>query len=143
MPHLVSVTTALHALADLALPVGCAVCGRPDDRVCRACHAELARCLWAGGPRAVRPQPCPSGFPDVHAAGRYEGPLAGLVAAYKDDGRRDCAPLLGGLLAAALEATVAACPLALDTLARRNGPLLVVPVPSSAAAAGCAVTHRW
>jgi predicted amidophosphoribosyltransferase len=134
MPQLAPVSIALRALAGLALPVTCAVCGRPDDRVCRECHAELARCLWSGGPRRVRPQPCPSGLPDVHAAGRYEGPLAGLVAAYKDDGRRDCAALLGELLAGALEATIAACPLALDTLARGNGPLLVVPVPSSAAA---------
>ncbi len=127
------VTEALRALTDLALPVSCAACGEPDDQVCRGCLEGLDRCLWFGGPRAVRPDPCPPGLPTVHAAGRYEGPLAAVVAAYKDDGRRDCAPLLGGLLARAVDAGIAGCRSAVDVLVRHNGPLLVVPVPSSRA----------
>jgi predicted amidophosphoribosyltransferase len=127
------VTEALRALTDLALPVGCAGCGQPDDQVCHGCLEGLDRCLWFGGPRAVRPDPCPPGLPTVHAGGRYEGPLAALVAAYKDDGRRDCAPLLGQILARAVDATVAGCRSAVDILVRHNGPLLVVPVPSSRA----------
>jgi predicted amidophosphoribosyltransferase len=72
-------------------------------------------------------------LPPVHASGRYEGPLAAVVAAYKDDGRRDCAPLLGALLAGALDAVVAHSGAAVDVLARHDGPILAVPVPSSAA----------
>ena len=128
-----AVTQALRALTDLALPLSCAACGQPDDQVCRGCLDELARCLWFGGPRGARPDPCPDRLPTVHATGRYEGALAALAAAYKDDGRRDCAPLLGELLARAVDAGVAACAQAVDVLVRRNGPLLVVPVPSSRA----------
>jgi predicted amidophosphoribosyltransferase len=128
-----SVREALRALTDLALPVTCAACGRPDDQVCRGCLEELAHCLWFGGPRRARPDPCPDRLPTVHATGRYEGALAAVVAAYKDDGRRDCAPLLGELLARAVDAGLAACPPAVEALAHRNGPLLVVPVPSSRA----------
>jgi predicted amidophosphoribosyltransferase len=127
------VTEALRALTDLALPVSCAACGQPDEQVCRVCLLELDRCLWVGGARGVRPDPCPDRFPTVHASGRYEGPLAAVVAAYKDEGRRDCGPLLGELLARAVDAGVAASPPAVDALVRHNGPLLVVPVPSSRA----------
>jgi predicted amidophosphoribosyltransferase len=133
VPSLNSVAGALRALTDLALPVSCAACGQPDDQVCRGCLDELDRCLWFGGPRPVRPDPCPSLLPTVHATGRYEGPLAALVAAYKDDGRRDCAALLGGYLARAVDAAVAGCRPAVDVLAHHNGPLLVVPAPSSRA----------
>jgi predicted amidophosphoribosyltransferase len=56
-----------------------------------------------------------------------------VVAAYKDDGRRDCAPLLGEYLARAVDAGVGACRPAVDVLAQHNGPLLVVPAPSSRA----------
>jgi predicted amidophosphoribosyltransferase len=69
----------------------------------------------------------------VHATGRYEGPLGAVVAAYKDDGRRDCAALLGALLARAVDAGLAACRPALEVLERKNGPVLLVPVPSSRA----------
>ena len=126
-------TQALRALTDLALPLSCAACGQPDDQVCRGCLDELARCLWFGGPRGARPDPCPDRLPTVHATGRYEGALAALAAAYKDDGRRDCAPLLGEILARAVDAGVASCRPAADVLVRHNGPLLVVPVPSSRA----------
>lgn len=129
----IPVTEALRALTDLALPVSCAACGQPDEQVCRECLEELERCLWFAGPCVVRPDPCPDRLPTLHATGRYEGPLAAVVAAYKDDGRRDCAALLGELLARAVDAGVAACPRAVDTLVRHNGPLLVVPVPSSRA----------
>ena len=127
------VTGAMGALTDLALPVSCAACGQPDDPVCRECLDELGRILWFGGPRQVRPDPCPSGFPPVFASAPYRGPLAAVVAAYKDDGRRDCGLLLGELLGRALEAAVGACRSAVEVLARHNGPLLVVPVPSSRA----------
>jgi len=123
----------VRALVDLALPVTCAACGRPDHLLCAACADELAGCLWPTGPVPARPWPTPPGLPPVHSAGRYAGPLAAVVAAYKDDSRRDCAGLLGDLLARSVDAAVAASPGLLATLGRGDGPVLVVPVPSSAA----------
>jgi predicted amidophosphoribosyltransferase len=125
---------AFTALAGLALPVACAACGQPDEAVCRRCRLELHGCLWEGGPRHCRPDPTPSRLPVVHAAGRYEGPLARIAGAYKDDDRRDCAELLATLLTRAVEAAVRAAPPHLRVLGAGNGPLLLVPVPSSAAA---------
>lgn len=125
---------AVAALADLALPVGCAACGRPDHLVCPACRAEIGASLWPLGPSSVRPQPAPAQLPPVHSCAPYAGALAAVVAAYKDDGRRDCADLLGGLLARSLDAALAGCPQLVGLLRRGDGPVLVVPVPSSAAA---------
>nr|WP_238338389.1 phosphoribosyltransferase family protein [Pedococcus badiiscoriae] len=124
---------ALRAVADLALPVCCVGCGQPDTQVCGACLDEIGRCLWAGGPRQARPDPCPAGLPTVLATGPYLGPLATMVGAYKDDGRRDCAPLLGELLARSVDAAIGVCPAAVDLLGHHNGPVLLVPVPSSRA----------
>lgn len=130
----VGAVDALRALTDLALPVGCAACGRPDHLLCPACEADVAASLWPSGPRAVRPRPVPRGLPPVHSAGRYAGSLAAVVTAYKDDGRRDCTGLLGGLLAGSLDAAVVGCPEVVARWRRGDGPVLVVPVPSSAAA---------
>lgn len=126
------VSGSLQALAALALPLGCAACGAPDARVCGACRDELGA-GWRQA-RPVRPDPCPPGLPPVHAAGTYTGPLGRLVAAYKDEGRRDCADLLAAHLALAVDAAVAASPVVARRLERGCGPLLLVPVPSSRAA---------
>ena len=124
-------TVALRALLALALPTACASCGAPDDPVCRDCRSEVGAALWAGGPREVSPDPSPAGLPRTHAAGRYQGALGRLAAAYKDDGRRDLRDLLATHLASAVEAAIDGSRPALETLARANGPILVVPVPSS------------
>ncbi|QGN56711.1 ComF family protein [Nostocoides sp. HKS02] len=126
--------TALRSLLDLALPLSCASCQAPDHRICPACRLAVADCLWAGGPRAVAPRPAPAGLPEVISAGRYEGPVARLVSAYKDAGRRDCAAVLGGLLASSLEASLGRHATTAHLLRRGDGPVLVVPVPSSRAA---------
>lgn len=126
--------SAIGALAALALPVGCASCGQPDESLCRACRLGLTTCLWAAGPRRCQPDPCPPSLPIVHAAGRYEGPLARIAAAYKDDDRRDCAGLLADLLGSAVDTAVRASSPHVRVLTAGNGPLLLVPVPSSAAA---------
>ncbi|GAA2169382.1 ComF family protein [Pedococcus bigeumensis] len=90
--------------------------------------------LWPRGPVAVQPRPAPPGLPPVHSAGRYAGSLAAVVSAYKDDGRRDCAELLGELLAGSVDAALVGCPELVARWRRGDGPVLVVPVPSSAAA---------
>jgi predicted amidophosphoribosyltransferase len=71
-------------------------------------------------------------LPPTVAAAPFDGPLARLVTAYKDDDRRDAAGVLGDLLAASLDAVLARNDPSRAVVAQRNGPLLVVPVPSSA-----------
>jgi predicted amidophosphoribosyltransferase len=68
------------------------------------------------------------------ASGRYDGALARLVGAYKDEGRQDCGALLGDLLGDALLQARAASDTAVSALGRASGPVHVVPVPSSRAA---------
>jgi predicted amidophosphoribosyltransferase len=72
-------------------------------------------------------------LPPVHSSGRFEGALAALVTAYKDDGRRDSAPVLAALLADAVDTALVRAPAVQRVLAAGDGPVLVVPVPSSAA----------
>jgi predicted amidophosphoribosyltransferase len=74
-------------------------------------------------PQLVWPTPAPEGLPRVVAAGWYAGALRQLVVALKDQARWDLAPILAALLG-----------MALDPLLVVGGPVLVVPVPSSAAA---------
>jgi predicted amidophosphoribosyltransferase len=57
-----------------------------------------------------------------------------VLAAYKDDDRRDLVHVLAPLLGAAVDAALAGWHEARTVLARRAGPVLVVPVPSSRAA---------
>lgn len=125
--------SALVAVLSLALPQDCAVCRSGDLALCERCRDEVAASLWHPGPRRARPDPEPAALPPVHACGRFEGALAGLVTAYKDGGRRDCAPVLAGLLADAVDVALQSAPEARRALAAGDGPVLVVPVPSSSA----------
>ena len=127
-----SIKVALRALADLTLPPTCASCGAPDASLCQDCRRGIPGCLWDRGPRWVAPDPAPVGIPPVVSSGRYEGPVARLLSAYKDDGRRDCAGVLGELLSASVQAALVAS--LSDGLRAPLGPVLVVPIPSSAAA---------
>lgn len=126
-------SSSLAAVVSLALPRACAVCRAPDVSLCHACRTEVGLSLWAAGPRRSRPDPEPPALPPVQTRGRFEGALAGLVTAYKDDGRRDCGPVLARLLAAAVDAALVQSVWAQQVLSAGDGPVLVVPVPSSAA----------
>ncbi|MFC8502968.1 ComF family protein [Pedococcus sp. NPDC057267] len=128
------VVAALRSLVDLALPPSCAGCGRPDDGLCGSCRDELAASVWGGGPRPVTPTPCPEGLPPVVASTAFAGTVARLVVAHKDRDRRDCAAVLAQLLSASVEGALAQHPALAGSLAAGAGPLLVVPVPSSARA---------
>lgn len=113
--------SAWSALADLVLPRTCAGCGLPGAALCRRCAALLAR------PHLATPRRFPEGFPPTVAAGAYDGAVRPAVLAFKERGRAELARPLGTALAVAVAAVVAAVP----------GPsrqLLLVPVPSSAAA---------
>ncbi|WP_412541744.1 phosphoribosyltransferase family protein [Longispora sp. K20-0274] len=105
----------LRDLIDLVLPADCP-CGGPGP-FCPACRAALA-----AAPRPAAPTPSPPGLPPCLAFGPYDGPLQQLLLAYKERGRRDLAAPLGDRLAAGVAGLLA------------NGPAVLVPVPSTAAA---------
>ena len=119
---------------DLAVPPSCTSCGRPDRGLCRPCRDELEAARWSGGPRPVTPTPRPAGLPSVVASTAFAGTAARLVVAHKDRDRRDCAPVLAELLATSIEGALVLDPALAESLAAAAGPLLVVPVPSSARA---------
>jgi predicted amidophosphoribosyltransferase len=110
----------LSALADLVLPRTCAGCGVPGRMLCPRCAALLAL------PRLATPRRFPWGFPPTAAAGAYSGPVRPAVNAFKEQGRAELDRPLGTALALAVAAVVSA--------AAPGRPVLLVPVPSSAAA---------
>jgi predicted amidophosphoribosyltransferase len=110
------------ALADLVLPRTCAGCAVPGVVLCRRCAALLAR------PHVATPRRFPEGFPPTVAAGAYAGPVRPAVIAFKERGRSELARPLGAALALAVAAVLSGVP------GSRRRPVLLVPVPSSAAA---------
>ena len=111
----------LGALADLVLPRTCAGCGLPGVVLCRRCRSLLA------DPRPATPRRFPDGFPPAAAAGAYAGPVRPALIAFKERGRAELARPLGTALARAVDAVVTAAQ-------ERPGPVLLVPVPITAAA---------
>ena len=111
----------VRALADLVLPRTCAGCGVPGALLCRPCAQLLAR------PRLAQPRRHPPGFPPTVAAGDYAGPVRPAVLAFKEHGRAELAGPFGAALALSVAAVLTAVP-------EDPGPVLLVPVPSSAAA---------
>ncbi|MEV6346944.1 phosphoribosyltransferase family protein [Actinoplanes sp. NPDC051851] len=113
----------LAELADLVLPGACAGCGTERVRLtygtCAVCVAELEslRAFWTA------PTPPPPGFPRCAAVGPYGGALRGALLSYKERGRHRLARPLGTLLAGAVA-----------TVAPRDRPVLLIPVPSTAVA---------
>jgi predicted amidophosphoribosyltransferase len=108
------------ALADLVLPRTCAGCAVPGAVLCHSCARLLTR------PHLAAPRRFPEGFPPTVAAGAYAGPVRPAVLAFKERGRAELARPLGAALALAVAAVTGAVP------GRR--PVVLVPVPSSAAA---------
>lgn len=111
-------TQLLSALADLTFPRACLGCRRPGVAVCSTCRPAT------GAARPFRPDPCPAGFPSTWVAGEYDGALRTAVLAFKERGRSDLMAILAAALAGAVIRT-----------APGTGPLLLVPVPSTRAAA--------
>ncbi len=122
-------TLGARVLADLVLPQDCAGCAVPGALLCAACRARLAR------PRLAEPRRHPPGFPPTVAAGAYAGPVRPAVLAFKEHGRAELAGPLGTALALAVVAVLAGLPSApADPPGSAGAPVLLVPVPSSAAA---------
>ncbi|MDI2131439.1 ComF family protein [Yinghuangia seranimata] len=88
------------AWVDLVLPGRCAGCGVRGAVLCAGCHVPLRR-----GPRPVRPDPAPAGFPGaVFAAAPYEGPVRAVLIAHKEYGAHAAARPLGIALAGCVAA---------------------------------------
>jgi predicted amidophosphoribosyltransferase len=113
-------------LVDLVMPAACPGCGAPGGaRPCVAC----LRTLSGLRPHPVRPTPAPPGLPPCVAMGGYDGVLREVLLSYKERGRYPLARLLGDLLAGAVRG-------ALVGTGRPPGtPVLLIPVPDTAAAA--------
>lgn len=109
----------VDALTDLVLPRDCIGCGQPRARFCESCIEACADL------QIHRPTPPPEGFPVCAAFGPYAGALRAAIIAVKERNRRDLAVPLADLLYDAVRAVMP------DTCS----PVLVVPIPSNAAAA--------
>jgi predicted amidophosphoribosyltransferase len=112
---------AAAALLALAVPVECPGCGAADVRLCTRCGAALA--APAGRVRLAAPVPVAA-----WACAPYGGVVARCVVAWKDRGRLDLTGPLGAALARAVVAAL------VDAPGPPDGRILLVPVPSSAAA---------
>ena len=104
----------LTDVADLVLGRRCLRCDAVGPALCAPCLAGLR-----GG---VSPVVVPPGLPPATASLPYEVTGRTLVLEYKERGNRGLAPMLGTLLADALEPHLARLPAA---------PVTVVPVPSN------------
>lgn len=102
--------------ADLLLGATCPGCGTPGWGVCANCCECLRKASAFEIGRRL------DGFPTSSAARIYEGTLRRLIAAHKERHARTATPMLGALLAEAVAHR------------RPEGPLTLVPVPSSRSA---------
>jgi predicted amidophosphoribosyltransferase len=112
--------STLLALLDLVLPADCGGCARPGaSPVCPDCRLVLAE-----PPRSASPTPVPPGLPPCRTGGPYTGVRRELVLNYKERGRRGLAAPLGRALADVVASGLPSAP----------GPVVLVPVPATAAA---------
>lgn len=117
--------TAVELLG-LVLPVACAGCGLDDQSWCGDCAALLRRTAWRCEDRAGRLDRLDGRTPPWWAVADFTGPVRRAVTAWKDHGRTD---LNRPFTAALRSAARAAAPVLAGA-----APVLVVPLPSTAAA---------
>ena len=125
------VARSLRATLELALPTTCGGCGAPGATWCTLCADESDRAIYRGGPRQVRPRPSPAGYPPTWAATPYDASARTALVAFKDGDRRDLETVLAPMLSDAVAAAVATDSRVQAVLRGGNGPVFVVPVPSS------------
>lgn len=113
-------------LLGLVLPVACAGCGLDDQSWCGDCAALLRRPAWRCEDRAGRLDRLDGRTPPWWAVADFTGPVRRAVTAWKDHGRTD---LTRPFTAALRNAARAAVPVLAGA-----APVLVVPLPSTAAA---------
>jgi len=128
------VRRALGTTLEMALPTTCGGCGAAGVTWCDPCAAEAGHASYPKGGRQVRPTPCPRGYPRTWSASPYDAAARKALVAYKDGDRRDLVAVLAPMLSDAMAAALAGDPQLRAVLASGNGPVFVVPVPSSPAA---------
>lgn len=128
------VALSVRAALEMGLPTTCGGCGTPGATWCAGCADDAGRGGFPGGPRQLCPTPCPAGFPPTWAAAPYDGASRLALVAFKDENRRDLETVLAPMLAAAMAAALARDAHLRRVLTSGNGPVLVVPVPSSRSA---------
>ena len=109
---------------DLLVPTHCVGCEHPHTQLCAACRSLLE----GAQPSPARPNAAPPGLPEVYAATPYAGPVRQILLAHKERGALRLARPLGSALAAAVRCAVPA------SATSTTQPLLLVPMPSAAAA---------
>lgn len=129
-----AVRRPLQAILEMALPATCGGCGLPGSIWCEACRRDCGRTTYPAGPSQVCPTPCPAGFPPTWATTPYGGSARAALVAFKDGERRDLETVLVPMLSGALLAVLVRDPHLRALLTSGNGPVFVVPVPSSAPA---------
>jgi predicted amidophosphoribosyltransferase len=122
---------SLLAALELALPTTCGGCGASGATWCRGCAREVGQATYPEGARQVCPTPCPVGYPPTWASIPYGGAARAGLVAFKDGDRRDLVAVLAPMLTGAMAAALAGDPRLRAVLASGNGPVFVVPVPSS------------
>ena len=108
----------LDAWLDLVHGGCCVGCQAPGRSLCAGCAERLP--VHA---REVRPTPCPEGLATCFAAGAYDDLLRAMVLAHKERATYSLARPLGGVLAAAVQATG-------GPVGSEAPPTVLVPVPS-------------
>ncbi|SDR92275.1 Predicted amidophosphoribosyltransferases [Microlunatus soli] len=109
--------------AELLLGAVCPGCQAPGFGLCTACRVRLAE----PAPHRAVPTPCPSGFPTTYSGGPYDDLLHAVIPAHKERQAWLLTAPLADRLATAVEELIMRT--AVD-----GAPLVLVPVPSTAAA---------
>ncbi|MDQ0843131.1 ComF family protein [Streptomyces sp. V1I6] len=110
-------------ISGLVIPAVCGGCGTPRTQLCEVCW----QALHGQAARRARPVPEPAGLPVVHAAAAYTDSVRAVILAHKERGALGLAGPLGAALAGSVRAAV-------GYANGPGGPVLLVPVPSAAAA---------
>ncbi len=110
------------ATGDLLLGSACHGCGRPWWGVCPACRERLRGLR----PYLTSPEPAPDGFPVTVTCSAYDELVRGLIVAHKERSALGLSRVLADRLAQAVHALL--------SQATPDGPVILVPVPSSTAA---------
>ncbi|WP_433080392.1 ComF family protein [Dactylosporangium sp. CA-052675] len=108
-----------ESLLDLVLPATCAGCDEPSVRaLCERCRSAMQ----SARPQRTSPDPSPEGMPVTFALAAYAGSVRRAIVQYKEKNRHELSGVLGAQLGRVVDRAAA------------GGPVVLVPVPATAAA---------